>query len=103
MYKLAFFVPEASAEAVKAAVFAAGAGHIGAYDRCSFETRGTGQFRPLAGADPHIGRIGELERITELRVEMVCDDRHITAAIAALKAAHPYEQPAWEAWQLADP
>ncbi len=102
MYKLAFFVPEADAEAVKAAVFAAGAGRVGAYDQCSFESRGTGQFRPLAGADPHIGAVGELARVAELRVEMVCEDAAIADAVAALKAAHPYEAPAWEAWRLAD-
>jgi hypothetical protein len=103
MYKLAFFVPEADAETVKAAVFATGAGRIGDYDQCCFQTRGQGQFRPLAGADPHIGDVGRLERVTEVRVEMVCDDAVIRDAVTALKAAHPYEQPAWETWPLVDP
>jgi hypothetical protein len=100
MYKLAFFVPVAEAEAVKEAVFATGAGRIGDYEACCFQTRGTGQFRPLAGANPHIGRVGDLERVEELKVELVCEDRLIREAVAALKAAHPYEEPAFDVWKL---
>lgn len=100
MFKLAFFVPLADAEAVKEAVFATGAGRIGDYEACCFETRGTGQFRPLAGADPHIGRVGDLERVEELKVEMVCEDHLIYAAVAALRLAHPYEEPAFDTWKL---
>jgi hypothetical protein len=102
MYKLAFFVPVAEAEAVKEAVFATGAGRIGNYEACCFQTRGTGQFRPLAGADPHIGQVGELEHVEELKVELVCEDSLIHAAVAALKLAHPYEEPAYEVWRLED-
>ncbi|MCE0733077.1 NGG1p interacting factor NIF3 [Halomonas sp. G15] len=100
MYKLAFFVPVEDAEAVKEAVFATGAGRIGDYEACCFQTRGTGQFRPLEGADPHIGRVGDLERVEELKVELVCEDALIRAAIAALRLAHPYEEPAFDAWRL---
>jgi len=100
MYKLAYFVPEADVEVVNTAVFATGAGCIGQYDQCCFQTVGQGQFRPLAEANPHIGAVGELERDTEVRLEMVCDDDVIREAIAALKTAHPYEEPAWEAWRL---
>nr|WP_297462125.1 NGG1p interacting factor NIF3 [uncultured Halomonas sp.] len=102
MYKLAFFVPVDEAENVKEALFKSGAGRIGDYEACCFQTRGSGQFRPLDGADPHIGKIGELERVDELKVELVCADDLIHAAVAALKAAHPYEEPAYEAWKLAD-
>lgn len=102
MYKLAFFVPVADAEAVKEAVFATGAGRIGDYEACCFQTRGTGQFRPLEGADPHIGRVGDLEQVEELKVELVCEDTLIHEAVAALKTAHPYEEPAYDVWQLAD-
>ena len=102
MYKLAFFVPVDEAENVKEALFRSGAGRIGDYDACCFQTLGSGQFRPLDGADPHIGKIGELERVDELKVELVCADELIHAAVAALKAAHPYEEPAYEAWKLAD-
>ncbi|MFO7649271.1 MAG: NGG1p interacting factor NIF3, partial [Halomonas campaniensis] len=57
-------------------------------------------FRPLAGANPHIGRVGDLERVEELKVELVCEDRLIREAVAALKAAHPYEEPAFDVWKL---
>ncbi|WP_300273027.1 YqfO family protein [Halomonas sp.] len=100
MYKLAFFVPVEDAEAVKEAVFATGAGRIGDYEACCFQTRGTGQFRPLEGADPHIGRVGNLERVEELKVELVCEDALIREAVAALRLAHPYEEPAFDLWRL---
>ena len=100
MYKLAFFVPVEDAEAVKEAVFATGAGRIGDYEACCFQTRGTGQFRPLEGADPHIGRVGDLERVEELKVELVCEDALIRQAVAALRLAHPYEKPAFDLWRL---
>ncbi|CAM3583024.1 YqfO family protein [Halomonas lysinitropha] len=102
MYKLAFFVPKDDAEAVKEAVFATGAGRIGDYEACCFQTPGTGQFRPLEGADPHIGRVGDLEQVEELKVELVCTDELIQTAVAALKLAHPYEEPAYDAWRLED-
>ncbi|MHB0775706.1 NGG1p interacting factor NIF3 [Halomonas sp. WWR20] len=100
MFKLAFFVPLDAAEAVKEAVFASGAGRIGNYEACCFQTSGLGQFRPLNGADPHIGQVGALEQVEELKVETVCDDALIGAAVAALKQAHPYEEPAYEVWRL---
>lgn len=100
MYKLAFFVPVADAEQVKQAVFATGAGRIGQYEHCCFESLGTGQFRPLPGASPHLGEIDQLEQVAELKVELVCEDALIQAAVAAMKAAHPYETPAYEVWRL---
>lgn len=101
MYKLAFYVPVEDAEAVKEAVFVTGAGRIGNYEACCFQTPGTGQFRPLDGASPHIGQVGDLERVEELKVELVCEDDLIEEAVAALRAAHPYEEPAFDVWQLA--
>lgn len=100
MYKLVFFVPESHLEVVKSAVFATGAGRIGNYDQCCWQIAGLGQFRPLAGANPYIGRTGQLESVPEYRVEMVCADEFIQAAIAALRAAHPYEEPAFDVWPL---
>lgn len=102
MYKLAFFVPVDDAESVKEAVFATGAGRIGDYEACCFQTPGQGQFRPLDGAAPHIGQVGALSHVEELKVELVCEDDYLEAAVAALKLAHPYEEPAYEAWRLAD-
>lgn len=101
MYKLVFFVPETHADTVKQAVFATGAGKIGDYDQCCFETKGTGQFRPLAGASPFIGKPGALQQVNELRIELVCEDHLIREALSALCAAHPYEEPAYDVWPLA--
>ncbi|CAH1041644.1 Bsu YqfO NIF3/CutA domain [Halomonas sp. TD01] len=97
-----FFVLIEDAESVKEAVFETGAGRLGDYEACCFQTRGTGQFRPLEGAQPHLGHVGSLEIVEEVKVELVCRDEHIRAAIAALKLAHPYEEVAYDVWQLAD-
>lgn len=102
MYKLAFFVPENHLEAVKQALFNIGAGKIGDYDCCCWQVKGLGQFRPLAGSNPHIGNQNYLETIEEWKVELVCDDSLIRAAVTALKQTHPYEEVAYDVWQLAD-
>lgn len=103
MYKLVFFVPESHLEVVKTAVFAAGAGKLGHYDQCCWQALGQGQFRPLAGANPYLGKTGELEYLPEYRVELVCAAEYIRATIAALRAAHPYEEPAFELSPLVNP
>lgn len=102
MYKLSFFVPKTDLETVKDALFAAGAGRIGRYEHCCWQIEGQGQFRPLMGSDPAIGDVGTLERVAEFKVEMVCDDPHIDASIAALRCAHPYEEPAFDVIKLID-
>ncbi|MGM8932076.1 YqfO family protein [Salinicola halophyticus] len=102
MYKLAFFVPESHLESVKDAVFASGAGRFENYEACCFQMRGQGQFRPLQGARPHIGAVDTLETVEEYRVELVCEDLRIRAAITALIEAHPYEEPAYDVWPLSD-
>ncbi|TRX73195.1 Nif3-like dinuclear metal center hexameric protein [Pseudomonas mangiferae] len=102
MYKLCFFVPETHLEAVKRAVFAAGAGRIGAYDQCAWQVLGQGQFRPLEGSKPYLGETDTLERVAEWKVEMVVADELIHAAVKALKASHPYETPAFDVWRLSD-
>ncbi|TNE77635.1 MAG: NGG1p interacting factor NIF3 [Gammaproteobacteria bacterium] len=101
MYKLVFYVPVDHVESVKRAVFDSGAGRIGNYDCCCWQVLGTGQFRPLSGSDPFIGNSGELATVEEYRVELVCDDHLIQKAVAALVAAHPYEEPAYDVWKLA--
>ena len=102
LYKLCFYVPEADAEPVKQAVFAAGAGRIGDYDCCAFQLRGEGQFRPLAGSQPHIGAQDRLEKVAEYRVEMICIGEKLPGALNALRQAHPYEEPAIDVWPLLD-
>jgi hypothetical protein len=96
MYKLCFYVPESHLEQVKSAVFNAGAGRIGDYDSCCWQVLGQGQFRPLPGSKPYLGQHGAIETVPEYRVEMVCSAQFIRAAVAALLAAHPYEEPAWD-------
>ncbi|HQX89373.1 MAG: YqfO family protein [Moraxellaceae bacterium] len=102
MYKITFYVPDTHLELVKAALFNAGAGRVGAYDSCAWQVKGQGQFRPLAGSNPFVGEHGLLEAVDEYKVELVCDDANIQAAIAALKSAHPYEMPAYDVVQLLD-
>ena len=96
MYKLCFYVPESHLEQVKSAVFTAGAGRIGDYDSCCWQVAGSGQFRPLDGSQPYIGQQGQVEAVREYKVEMVCADEHIRAAVQAMIDAHPYEEPAWD-------
>lgn len=100
MYRLCFYVPADHAEAVKEAVFAAGAGRIGTYDCCCWQTSGIGQFRPLNGSRPFIGESGKLEHVEELKIEMVCDAGCLEPAVRALIEAHPYETPAYEFWPV---
>lgn len=102
MYLLAFYVTEEHASQVKDAVFKAGGGRIGNYAACSWETLGQGQFMPLPGSRPFLGATGELERVSELKVELVVEDALLSACIVALKQAHPYETPAYHAIKLAD-
>lgn len=102
MYKLCFYVVEEALEDVKQAVFAAGGGRIGRYDSCCWQVLGQGQFRPLAGSTPHLGNQDNLERVAEYRVEMVVDEAQVRDAVAALKAAHPFEEVAYDVVALAD-
>ena len=100
MYKLCFYVPESHLEPVKEAVFRTGAGRIGDYDSCCWQTLGQGQFRPRAGSQPFIGEQDQLERVAEYKVELVLEDAWVAEAVRALKAAHPYEEPAYQVWKL---
>lgn len=103
LYKLCFYVPESHLERVKTAVFAAGAGRIGNYDSCCWQTMGEGQFRPLSGSSPYVGQRGRVERVAEYRVEMVCEQHVVGEVIAALKHSHPYEEPAYDVLAVIDP
>jgi hypothetical protein len=98
--KLVVFVPAEALEAVRDAVFAAGAGRIGDYERCSWYAEGTGTFRPLPGASPSVGAVGAEERVPELRLETVFPEERQGEVVAALRAAHPYEEPAFDVLPL---
>ena len=100
MYKLCYFVPETHLEQTKNALFKSGAGKIGDYDSCAWQSLGQGQFRPLAGSDPFLGNKGELEVVAEYKVELVCEDALVGEGLKALKQAHPYEEPAYEVYRI---
>ena len=102
MYKLTVFIPEPNLEPVKQALFDAGAGHIGNYSHCCWQVKGTGQFMPRAGSQPHIGEQNSIEQVTEWRVEMVVAKEKISEVIKALKQAHPYETPAYDVIEVID-
>lgn len=102
MYKLCFYVPESHLESVKAAVFAEGAGRAAGYEHCCWQALGRGQFRPLEGSTPFIGKSGELATVAEWKVELVVADELIHNAVKAMRKAHPYEVPAFEVWRLSD-
>ena len=95
MQKLSFYVPETHLEAVKSALFQAGAGKIGSYDCCAWQTKGTGQFRPLKGSTPFVGEKNKIHQEIEYLVEMVCEDNLVDAVLNALRESHPYETPAF--------
>jgi len=102
MYKICVYVPENSVEKVKKALFDAGAGRVGNYDSCCWQTEGTGQFRPLENSNPSIGSVNQFEQVKELKIELVCEDELVKSAIQAMKQSHPYEEPAYDVWRLAD-
>ena len=96
LLKLVTFVPESHAAVVRDALFAAGAGTIGNYDRCSFNVHGEGTFRAGEGADPFAGVIGEDHTESEVRIEVVVPRHRESACVRALLASHPYEEVAWD-------
>ncbi|OTA60376.1 hypothetical protein K449DRAFT_383831 [Hypoxylon sp. EC38] len=105
-FTLIFYAPPSAVQACKAAIFAAGAGRYpgpGNYTECCWSTSGTGQFRPGDAAQPHIGTVGALEETPEVRVETLCiGEDTVKGAVAALKKAHPYEEPAYHVIKLED-
>jgi hypothetical protein len=98
--KLVVFVPEEALEPVRDALFAAGAGRIGEYERCSWYTTGTGTFLGGDATDPSIGERGREERVPEFRLETVFPADRQADVVAALRTAHPYEEPAFDIYDL---
>lgn len=101
-YTLIFYVPESHLDAVKAAVFAAGAGRLGDYQQCCWQVLGQGQFQPLPGAAPFIGEQDRLEQLPEWRVEMLVPEAALGDVMQALRTAHPYEEPAYAVLPMLD-
>ena len=103
MFSITVFVPVTHGDAIRAALASSGAGAMGAYDSCTFTSRGTGRFRPLAGANPFIGRAGgAVEEVDEERIETEVQASALAGVLAAVRAAHPYETPAIHVHQLLD-
>jgi dinuclear metal center YbgI/SA1388 family protein len=101
--KWVIYVPRENAEAVRAAVFDAGAGHIGDYSHCSWTVTGIGQFLPHEGATPAVGSVGNVERVDEDRFEVIAPARLRADVLSAMRAAHPYEEPAFDIFALVAP
>ncbi len=100
MFKLIYFVPESHLESTKLAIFEAGAGGLGNYEHCAWQVLGTGQFKPVKCANPFIGELNKLEQLPEWRVETIVPEEKASAVAKALKASHPYEEPAFEFLQI---
>ena len=104
LIKLVVFVPETHAEAVRNALAAAGAGRIGAYEACPFETKGTGRFKPGAEARPHIGEAaGGLESVQEVRLEVAVMRWDLNRVLNSVRTAHPYEEIAYDVYPIEQP
>ena len=99
-FVLVVYVPVDACEQVKRAIFAQGAGKIGNYDSCSWQVTGSGQFRPLAGSSPVLGRHEVLERTQEVRLEVTCEKEQLAAVLEALLDEHPFEEPAYHFYSV---
>ena len=95
MYQIYFYVPKKNLEELLEAMFKAGGGSYGHYDRCCWLTEGRGQYRALEGSQPHIGKRGETVLTQEIKVEMICIADKLAQVIDKLRKHHPYEEPAY--------
>jgi len=98
--KIVVYVPADYVEAVRTALCEAGAGHIGGYAGCTFETEGIGTFLPLDGTKPHIGEVGRSEKVAEIRLETIVPEMLLSGVIAAMRYAHPYEEVAYDIYAV---
>jgi len=99
-YQITFYVPEKYCETVKQAMFDEGAGKLGNYEECAWQTLGQGQFKPLEGSNPYMGNKDKLEKVEEYKVDIFCEKDKLEAAIEALKNSHPYETPSFSVLEL---
>ena len=98
--KIAVYVPASHGDVVRKALADSGAGHIGKYDCCSFTVKGTGRFRGKKGSKPFIGEPEKIVEVEEERIETICPKAKLTEVLAAVKAVHPYEEPAIDIYPL---
>lgn len=99
-YKIVMYVPESHSEILRNAIGKVGAGIIGNYTYCTFTTKGIGRFKPHAGSNPSIGEVGKLEEVEEERIETVCSEDKLMEVMKAIKAVHPYEEPATDVFPI---
>ena len=100
MYLVSFYVPESHLETLKKALFQKGAGKLGNYDCCSWQTKGMGQFRPLDGSTPFMGSRGKIHPEEEYKVDLICNNDIIREVLSELVRVHPYEEPAYHAIKI---
>jgi dinuclear metal center YbgI/SA1388 family protein len=100
IYKFAVYVPIQDVDKISQAIFEAGAGKIGQYTETSFQIKGEGTFKPMEGATPFVGKIGKRELVEEIKIETIVPERNLESVIQAMKKAHPYEEPAYDIYEL---
>lgn len=100
MHQLIFYIPESHLHIVKNALFEKGAGKIGNYDCCCWQTKGEGQYRPLENSQPFIGEKNKICQEVEYKVEMICEDHLIDTVVETLLKTHPYETPAFSVYPV---
>jgi len=100
IFKFAVYAPTQYADKVSRAIFEAGAGKIGRYTETSFGVTGKGTFKPMEGTNPFIGKIGEREEVQEIKIETVVTERDLDSVVQAMKSVHPYEEPAYDVYEL---
>lgn len=99
-YKIVVYIPEDGAANMREAMAAAGAGVIGNYTHCTFTIKGTGRFKPNEKASPAIGEANRIQEVAEDRIETVCEADKLQAVLAAIRANHPYEEPATDVYPI---
>ena len=99
IYQVIAYVPESHLEQVKSALFQAGAGKWGRYEKCCWSVKGEGQFLPTSKADPFCGTKGQVNRVEEYRIEVLCQAGHLKEALSKMIEAHPYEEPSYFVFQ----
>ncbi len=99
-YKIVVYVPPSHGDQLRKAMGDAGAGRIGTYSHCMFTLKGVGQFLPEEGSNPVEGKVGELSKNEEERIETVCEGKVLDAVIKAIRGTHPYEEPAFDVYPI---
>lgn len=101
-YKVVVTVPEDEADTLRAAIGNAGGGRVGNYTHCSFSVKGIGRFLPIDGANPAIGKVGNLEKVAEERIEVTCDGETVKDVIATIREVHSYEEPVIDIYEIVE-